>query len=49
MHKAGRPVLVGTTSVEQSEGLSARLTEAGVPHQVRRGRGEEGRGDEGRE
>ena len=35
MHKMGRPVLVGTTSVEQSETLSARLKEAGVPHQVR--------------
>ncbi|CAI5462189.1 unnamed protein product [Closterium sp. Yama58-4] len=34
MNKMGRPVLVGTTSVELSEGLSARLKEAGVKHQV---------------
>ncbi|GJP35744.1 hypothetical protein CLOM_g20273 [Closterium sp. NIES-68] len=34
MNKMGRPVLVGTTSVELSEGLSARLREAGVKHQV---------------
>eukprot|EP00271_Cylindrocystis_brebissonii_P010071 TRINITY_DN26172_c0_g1_i1.p1 TRINITY_DN26172_c0_g1~~TRINITY_DN26172_c0_g1_i1.p1 ORF type:complete len:1077 (+),score=261.84 TRINITY_DN26172_c0_g1_i1:110-3340(+) len=34
MHKAGRPVLVGTTSVEQSEALSERLKEAGIPHQL---------------
>jgi preprotein translocase subunit SecA len=34
MHLAGRPVLVGTRSVEKSEKLSQRLTEAGIPHQV---------------
>ncbi|KAL3689898.1 hypothetical protein R1sor_016207 [Riccia sorocarpa] len=34
MHKTGRPVLVGTTSVEQSESLSEQLREANVPHQV---------------
>lgn len=34
MHKMGRPVLVGTTSVEISEGLAGRLREAGVPHEV---------------
>ncbi|KAJ7519747.1 hypothetical protein O6H91_20G054300 [Diphasiastrum complanatum] len=34
MVKAGRPVLVGTTSVEQSEMLSAQLQEAAIPHQV---------------
>jgi len=34
MHKTGRPVLVGTTSVEQSESLSKQLTEASIPHQV---------------
>ncbi len=37
MHKTGRPVLVGTTSVEKSELLSAMLTEAGIKHQVRQG------------
>lgn len=34
MHKTGRPVLVGTTSVEQSDSLSERLLEAGIPHEV---------------
>ncbi|KAF6167208.1 hypothetical protein GIB67_029846 [Kingdonia uniflora] len=34
MHKTGRPVLVGTTSVEQSDSLSAQLREAGIPHEV---------------
>ncbi|EFJ08380.1 hypothetical protein SELMODRAFT_160951 [Selaginella moellendorffii] len=34
MHKAGRPVLVGTTSVEQSESLSKQLSEANIPHQI---------------
>ena len=30
LHEAGRPVLVGTRSVANSERLSAALTEAGV-------------------
>jgi preprotein translocase subunit SecA len=34
MHHAGRPVLVGTTSVEKSEVLSALLSERGVPHNL---------------
>lgn len=34
MRKAGRPVLVGTTSVEQSEALSEKLRETNIPHQV---------------
>ncbi|KAG9147002.1 hypothetical protein Leryth_005252 [Lithospermum erythrorhizon] len=34
MHKTGRPVLVGTTSVEQSDTLSGQLREAGIPHEV---------------
>lgn len=34
MHKTGRPVLVGTTSVEQSDGLSEQLREAGITHEV---------------
>jgi preprotein translocase subunit SecA len=33
-HEAGQPVLVGTTSVEKSELLSAALKRAGVPHEV---------------
>lgn len=35
MHKTGRPVLVGTTSVEQSDALSEQLCEAGIPHEVK--------------
>lgn len=34
LHKTGRPVLVGTTSITQSEELSAHLKKAGVPHNV---------------
>jgi preprotein translocase subunit SecA len=34
MHYLGRPVLVGTTSVETSERLSQRLKQAGIPHDV---------------
>jgi len=33
-HKQGRPVLIGTTSIEKSENLSDLLTRKGVPHQV---------------
>lgn len=35
MHKTGRAVLVGTTSVEQSDELSQLLQEAGITHEVR--------------
>jgi preprotein translocase subunit SecA len=34
MREAGRPILVGTTSVEKSERLSELLKRRGVPHQV---------------
>ena len=34
IHKNGRPVLVGTTSVEKSELLSSLLSEEGVPHNL---------------
>src|SRR5262249_16341205 len=34
MHQAGRPVLIGTRTVDKSEILSQRLTAAGIPHQV---------------
>ncbi|PMP73221.1 MAG: preprotein translocase subunit SecA, partial [Chloroflexus aggregans] len=34
MHEIGRPVLIGTTSVETSERLSAMLKQAGIPHNV---------------
>ena len=33
-HKQGRPVLIGTTSIEKSEHLSDLLTRKGVPHQI---------------
>jgi len=33
-HKLGRPVLVGTISVEKSERLSSILRRKGIPHQV---------------
>jgi preprotein translocase subunit SecA len=34
VHETGRPILVGTHSVEESEQLSDRLEAAGVPHVV---------------
>ncbi len=34
MHRLGRPVLVGTTSIEKSEELSNHLRRRGVTHQV---------------
>jgi preprotein translocase subunit SecA len=40
-HASGRPVLVGTTSVEESERFSQRLHEAGIPHHVLNARNEE--------
>ena len=33
-HGRGQPILVGTTSIENSELLSGMLTKAGLPHQV---------------
>lgn len=33
-HAAGQPVLIGTTSIEKSEAMSALLTEMGIPHNV---------------
>jgi preprotein translocase subunit SecA len=33
-HAKGQPILVGTTSIEKSEQLSALLKEAGIPHNV---------------
>ena len=41
VHKTGQPLLVGTTSVEESERLSLRLNERGVEHQVLNARHEE--------
>jgi preprotein translocase subunit SecA len=34
MYKIGRPVLVGTTSIEKSEAVSTLLKKRGIPHQV---------------
>ncbi|MGA1845516.1 preprotein translocase subunit SecA [Deferribacter abyssi] len=34
MHSIGRPVLVGTTSIEKSEYLSKLLKKKGIPHEV---------------
>lgn len=40
-HQTGRPILVGTASVEASEGLSRRLHLAGIPHAVLNARNDE--------
>ena len=37
MHKTGRPVLVGTTSVEKSEQLAGMLDALSIPYEVRAG------------
>ena len=34
VHATGRPILVGTASVEESERMSSRIARAGIPHQV---------------
>ena len=34
MHEQGRPVLIGTRSIDKSERLAEHLTDAGVPHKV---------------
>ncbi|MBX4188287.1 MAG: preprotein translocase subunit SecA [Candidatus Doudnabacteria bacterium] len=34
LHKIGRPVLLGTISIEKNEMLSKLLTQAGVPHEL---------------
>ncbi len=34
VHKTGRPILVGTVSIEKSEKLSAMLKKYGIPHNV---------------
>lgn len=34
MHKIGRPVLVGTISIEKSEFISSLLSKKGIPHNV---------------
>ncbi len=41
VHESGRPILVGTASVEESELLSRRLQMAGIPHSVLNARNDE--------
>ncbi len=41
VHPTGRPILVGTASVEDSESLSRRLHAAGIPHTVLNARNDE--------
>ena len=41
VHETGRPILVGTASVEDSEALSRRLLLAGIPHSVLNARNDE--------
>ncbi len=41
VHETGRPILVGTASVEESELLSRRLQVAGIPHSVLNARNDE--------
>ena len=41
VHRTGRPILVGTASVEDSERLSVHLGAAGVPHNVLNARNDE--------
>jgi len=41
VHETGRPILVGTASVEESEGLSVRLQLAGIRHSVLNARNDE--------
>jgi preprotein translocase subunit SecA len=41
VHETGRPILVGTASVEESEGLSGRLQLAGIQHSVLNARNDE--------
>jgi len=41
VHATGRPILVGTASVEDSESLSRRLQAAGIPHAVLNARNDE--------
>jgi preprotein translocase subunit SecA len=41
VHQTGRPILVGTASVEESEALSRRLQLSGIPHAVLNARNDE--------
>jgi preprotein translocase subunit SecA len=41
VHAAGRPILVGTASVQESERLAERARQAGIPHSVLNARNDE--------
>ncbi|MCX8083018.1 MAG: SEC-C metal-binding domain-containing protein [bacterium] len=41
LHKTGRPILVGTISIEKAERLSRLLTHKGIPHKVLHGKNHE--------
>ncbi|MDD3726110.1 MAG: preprotein translocase subunit SecA [Candidatus Ratteibacteria bacterium] len=41
MYKTGRPVLVGTISIEKAERLSRMLSQKGIPHKVLHGKNHE--------
>jgi preprotein translocase subunit SecA len=45
LNSAGRPVLVGTVSIEDNEILSAHLTKEGVPHQILNAKNHEREGE----
>ncbi len=45
LHETGRPVLVGTVSIEKNELLSAYLTKEGVPHQLLNAKNHEKEGE----
>jgi preprotein translocase subunit SecA len=45
LHALGRPVLLGTRSVDKSEQLSAKLHEAGIEHQILNARQDEQEAD----
>ena len=42
LYQSGRPLLIGTTSIEASEFLSGRLRQRGIPHQVLNAKNHEG-------
>lgn len=42
IHATGQPILIGTSSVDDSELLSAKLTEIGLPHKVLNAKQDEG-------
>jgi preprotein translocase subunit SecA len=44
-HKKGQPILVGTTSIEKNEKLSALLKREGIPHQVLNAKNHEKEGE----